>query len=134
SSFEDGTNKWTATNATLASVASPVKHGAKALSLSSSAAGNMSVDNTSFRSSAEAGKVYTGSAWVRTAVSSRSDQVSLSFYDNTGTIIGSATAGTAVADSTSSWTRATVTATAPANTTTVKVTVTVLSTAAAAEV
>lgn len=61
-----------------------------------------------------AGTAYTFSFYLFNTVASRQGRADIRFYDSGGTIIGSATSGTAATATQNTWTRFSVTATAPA--------------------
>jgi hypothetical protein len=61
------------------------------------------------------GVFYAAMLLTRAATAARSKTLGLLFYDKTGTVIGSATAGTARTDTTTGWTRLDVQAVAPSN-------------------
>jgi hypothetical protein len=83
---------------------------------------------------AAAGVFYAAMTKTASATVARSKQLALLFYNAAGTLIGSATPGTAVTDTTASWTMLLVQAIAPAGTATMALQLTVTGTAAAGEV
>lgn len=117
-SFDTNASGWAGNNCAVARVTTPVQSGAGALSLTSSAAGQIYAINTAHYSGTPAlaagGLAYTLSAYVRSAAVSRNASVGIEWYDSAGTYISTST-GSAVASSTSAWTRVSVTATAPVN-------------------
>jgi hypothetical protein len=139
-SFEQNTDGWAGLNATLARVSTPFYHPFSTTDsegqpvtptgwsarLTCTVAGSIVLDSVSARPAISAGKVITFSIYVRSATVSRQVNVNLQFFDN-GTpatdttdalppavLSGGSFFGTAVATSTTGWTRVTVTATAPA--------------------
>lgn len=101
----DATGWASATNApTLAQNATQFLDGTKSLSLTATAAGpaNMEATTGAAKFPLVGGKEYTVKASFRAAVTPRSCQVKLWWYDNTNTFISAGNSGT-VTDSTSAW-------------------------------
>jgi phage tail-like protein len=126
-SFEANTTGWTAgTASTIAR--STAKHWRDTAALQ---LGRTGTTGTSMAFSttgtggvpAVAGDYYSASAYFLAGTISRSTQIGLMFYNSAGTFIGSTTFGTAVADNSATWVRASVTALAPVGTAFVAVTV-----------
>jgi hypothetical protein len=142
SGFEGGTGTWlNLSNSTLADTAVQAHSGVNSLQMTSVAAGLMTathvtVGNISTGGAAVSpGDFVTCNAWFRSAVSPRSCEVGLAYYDITGTVIGSNVFGTAVADTTSGWTQVFGPGSAaPANAVWVRLVVGVQATGAANEV
>ena len=102
--------------ATVARVTTPTAEGAGALQATKAGgAGNMDLltNGSNLGFGVKAGQIYTALASVRSAVTSRSAQVAIGWYDRAGNSI-SVTAGSTVVTSTSSWIQASYTGTAPA--------------------
>jgi hypothetical protein len=83
---------------------------------------------------ASAGVFYAAMTKTASATVARSKQLALAFYNASGTLIGSASPGTAVTDTTTGWTTVAAQAIAPAGTATVALQLTVTGTAAAGEI
>lgn len=136
SSFEaTGVGNWVnLANAGVSRVTTDASHGAGSLQLSSLAAGNMSARLASAgRVASGPGVQWTAVADFRAGASVRSTRVDIEFYDAGGTIIGTATQGTAGNDAVGSYTQRSVTATSPALTASVGMVVNVLATGGIAE-
>jgi hypothetical protein len=137
SSFEaTGTGNWVnAANATLTRGTTDASHGTGSMQLTSVASGNMSARlSAAGRPVAAPGQIWSATADFRAGTTARSTRVDIEFYNSGGTIIGSATQGTAGSDATGAYTTRTVaSATAPANTASVGAVLNVLSTGAAGE-
>lgn len=138
--FEGGIANWTnPTNCTVAQTAAQAHSGTKSLAMTSAASGDM------FAAHCTAGNIATqgmgvmpgdtvvASAWFRSAVSVRSCNVGVDFYQRNGSFI-SRLAGGNISDSTSAWTQATATVTAPALAFYCRASTGVLATGAASEV
>jgi len=137
SSFEaTGVGNWvSAANATLTRGTTDASHGVGSMQLASVASGNMSARLASAgRPAASPGQVWSATADFRAGTTARSTRVDIEFYNAGGTIIGTATQGTAGNDATGAYTTRTVaSATAPALTASVNAVLNVLATGAAAE-
>jgi hypothetical protein len=83
---------------------------------------------------ATAGVFYAAMTKTASAAATRSKQLALAFYNASGTLIGSVFPGTAVTDTTTSWTTLLAQAVAPSGTTFMALQLTVTGTAAANEV
>lgn len=121
-SFEDTTvapvGSWISlTNCSLARSTAQSAYGLASMTMTASSAATMEAITRSGTSGmlVEGGTTYTFLASFRTAVTGRSVNVGARFYDRTGTIIGSSNYGSAVTDTTSGWTQATMSMMAPAN-------------------
>lgn len=113
SDLENTIGTWAAVaNCAVARTNAQAQHGSWSLSLTSTAAGNMSA-RTAGKYKVTAGARYVGMVSFRSAVSARSCQAQIQWYDATGAALSVSTGG-AVADTTTGWTQATVTANAPA--------------------
>lgn len=135
-SVETDATGWAAiTNVNIAQTAAQAQSGTKSLSMSSVAGGAMAADTTPITTvPAVPGETYTGRASVRSAVSARNCRVNLKFYTAASALIGAASNGAQVADTTVGWTEIFCTAVAPLTTAYVRVEVEVLATGGAAEV
>lgn len=131
STLDVDTTGWSATtNCAISRVTTPVKSGAGALALTSSAAGDMAASTSTVE--VVEGQSYTATAQVRTAANGRSAKVSIDFYDAAGALL-LAVEGTTSTDTTSYAAR-TVTGVAPFKTSSARVRVTFAATAAASEI
>lgn len=114
-----GTGTWAVFigGATLARVTSPVATGVGALSVTKTAAVSdtevLTSGSTSGAYRVKAGQLYTGLASFRAAATPRSCNVGISWYSRTGAGLG-LNYGTAITDTTTGYTQASVQATAPA--------------------
>ncbi len=136
STIETDTSGWSANaNCTITRVTTVFEQGAAALSLSSTASGDMSATTSTGGSGAPvtAGQMYTATASLRAAASPRSCRMDIRWYDGAGALLSTST-GSAVADTATGFTRITVSAAAPGSATYAAVLVTVLATGAAAEI
>ena len=134
-SFEGGVGSWVgATNATVAQSTTQALDGSYSLAATATATGTMSFSTATGVSGypVQVGQTYTGMVSARAAATSRNVTAAIVWYNASGTLLSTNT-GTAVADTTTGWTQATVTASAPTSAAyaTLKVTVT---SAAASEV
>lgn len=133
---ETDTTGWAAfVNATIDRfVTASAFNGGAVLRLTSAAAGYMQaaspVGTAGF--AVAVGTMYTGSAWFRTAVTSRQCQIEIWWYNSAGTFLSYDT-GPSQSDVTGSWTQAAVTATAPINAAYGRLVLTVLATGGASE-
>ena len=122
-------------NATVVRSNTFAAYGAWSLRLTSVAGGDMTVKTADAGYRVEGGVSYTFLAQFRTAVSARSCQVGVAWYDRTGAIIGAAAFGSSVTDSSANFNaQATLTAAAPANAVWASMRARVLATGAASEV
>lgn len=121
------------TNATIGSTAAQHANGAKSVSLTSVAAGDMNAI-LNREQAVTAGQTYTARASARSAVSARSVKVGIRWVDVAHANIGSIIYGTPANDSTGGWTDYFVTAVAPANAVYAKVVLFVTGTGGASEV
>lgn len=140
STFDGGTaGGWTAAgNSSIAQVASPVQAGAGALRLTSLAAGAMqaaSVAAASFASMlpVQPGDSVAASGYFRSAVTGRSCNIGVDFYDSSGTVVGATLRGSNITDTTTGYTQATAAVTAPSGAAWARANTQVLATAAAGE-
>lgn len=140
--FEGGIGTWAATTGTPAIVSSTdqAHSGSDSLKLTSAASGNMGAASSSAAAiltngiPVVAGQGVYVQAWFRSAVSARSCNLQVNWYDNTGTTTGSTSTSGSITDSTSAWTMASASFTAPASAAFFRVNGQVLSTAASNEV
>ena len=121
STFDGGTlGTWVAAgNSTIAQVSTPTQAGAGAQRLTSVAAGAMQSASIAAASYASMLPVNQGdtlacTGYFRAAVSARSCNMGVDFYDVNGNAVGSTLRGSNVTDSTSAYTQATASVTAPA--------------------
>lgn len=130
-SFETDTTGWSTNAGTIARVTTQFDHGAASLRQTAPGGGGTTNAFTTTGTGgfeAIARRTYTAQCKSKAAVTGRSFNVSLIWYDQAGAQISVST-GTTVANNTSTWTQATVTATAPATAATAAVYVQWLSTA-----
>jgi hypothetical protein len=140
STFEGSLGNWVAvTNNTSTDTAAQAHGGVNSMSMSSTAAGDMTSASCVAGSIAAQGfAVVPGSAvtvqgWVRAAVSARTCSVGVDWYTSGGGFI-STSYGTGAADSTSAWTLISASVTAPATAAFARVNAKVAATGAGAEV
>jgi hypothetical protein len=140
STFEGGISTWVASvNCSVAQSSAQAHGGTKSLALTSTASGTMSAAHVTATPNGlggiavTAGTVYTVSGWFRSAVSARTCDMQVSWYNSAGTFI-STTTGATIVDSTSAWTQATSDHTAPAAAAFAIVLTQVVSTGGASEV
>jgi hypothetical protein len=145
-SFDGGTGHWASpVNCTYADTAAQAHTGANSVALTSAAAGNMSLQSctaatvATFGMRVRAGDLIYGSGWFRAAVSARSCQIGIAFYDSNGALISTAfgaviLGASSIPDTTSGWTQAFAEASAPPNAAWAILVAQVLATGAAAEV
>jgi hypothetical protein len=140
STFESGSGQWVTTgNSVLAVTTAQAHAGTHSLQLTSSASGSMQAacfqaGNILTQGMAcTSGDTINAKAWFRTAVSSRSCNIGVDFYDSLGTFISTVRGGN-ITDSTSAWTQATAAVTAPAGSAWCRPNGQVVSTGAANEV
>lgn len=141
SGFEASIGTWvTGGNSTIAQTAAQAHSGTNSLGVTSVAAGNMEAQHTlpanilTTGLPVVPGQQVFAQAWFRTAVSARTCQVAVGYYDANGGSLGPQL-GPTITDSTSAWTRATDGGTfiAPANAAFALVYVQINSTGGAAE-
>ena len=138
--FESGIGTWVAAgNCSLSDSAAQAHTGVDSLALTSAAAGNMGAVSCSAATITTngmpvvAGALVPISAWFRSAVSARSCNVGIDFYNASGGLI-STLRGANITDSTTGWTQARATLTAPAASAFCRASPQVLATGAASEV
>jgi hypothetical protein len=138
--FEGGNGTWQNTgNCTIANTTAQAHSGAASLQMTSVAAGNMSTIHCATGNILTQGlpvlpgDQVTGTAWFRTALSARSCQIELDWFNSSGTFL-STTNGPNVTDSSSAWVQATFTGAAVANAAFCRIRAAVLSTGGASEV
>lgn len=129
----DATGYTAGSNTTIARSTAQAADGSASLSLTSTAAGNVSAAGLIAGKPAIPGELFTAVASVRSAASVRSCRVDLEFLDGSNVQTGYV-GGTPVNSSTTGFVQLTATGTAPANTVKVRIWVIALSTAAGAEV
>lgn len=139
STFDGSTGGWAGvTNCTIAQVSTPTQAGAGALRLTSSAAGNMNADNLlggSYQSMmpVNQGDTVTATGYWRAAVTARSANIGVDFFDVSGNTVGGTLRGSNITDSTTAYTQATAAVTAPAGAAYARANAQVVSTGAANE-
>jgi hypothetical protein len=135
-SLETDTTGWTGNiNCTISRTTAVALVGVASLQMSSTAAGTMTAITPTGASGVAVSPdaVYTASASFRTAVTSRSCDVRISWYTSAGAFISTDSA-TPITDATGSWTQCVVSAVSPSNAAFAAIDVRVLSTGAGSEV
>ncbi len=140
STFEGGIANWVAkTNCTIAQSSAQSHGGTKSLALTSAASGTMTAQhvtdspNGTTGFAVAGGGSYVASGWFRSAVSARTCEMQVHWFDSAGSSV-STTTGSTITDSTSAWTQASSAHTAPATAVYAIVQATVVSTGGASEV
>jgi hypothetical protein len=140
STFEAGIAGWVAkTNCTIAQSSAQAHGGTKSLALTSTASGTMTAQhvtdspNGTTGFAVNGGGSYVASGWFRSAVSARTCEMQVHWFDSAGSSI-STTTGSTITSSTSAWTQAASAHTAPATAVYAIVQATVVSTGGASEV
>lgn len=140
STFEAGIAGWVLkTNCTIAQSSAQAHGGTKSLALTSAASGNMTAQhvtdspNGTTGFAVAGGGSYVASGWFRSAVSARTCEMQVHWFDSAGSSV-STTTGSTITDSTSAWTQASSAHTAPATAAFAIVQATVVSTGGASEV
>ena len=108
-SFDLTTGGWVGGNASVAHVTSPTQAGLGALAMAATSAGTagaVSGNGPTTWTPAQAGQVYTGSAWTEAASTGRSVDAALGFISSTGTTT-TAVWGQVTPDVTTGWTHTT---------------------------
>jgi len=140
STFEGGIANWVAkTNCTIAQSSAQAHGGTKSLALTSAASGTMTAQhvtdspNGTTGFAVNGGGSYVASGWFRSAVSARTCEMQVHWFDSAGSSV-STTTGSTITSSTSAWTQASSAHTAPATAVYAIVQATVVSTGGASEV
>lgn len=113
--FEANATSWTGTNVTVARTTAQAHSGTASLSVTATTAANMSAESSAAGTAAfpvASSTVYRASAWVRTAVTGRTTDVRINWYDSGGGLISTSDSAN-ITDSTT-WQQLTLTATSPA--------------------
>jgi len=140
STFEGGISTWVAkTNCTIAQTSAQAHGGTKSLALTSAASGTMTAQHVTDSPNGKGGFAvngggsYVASGWFRSAVSARTCEMQVHWFDSAGSSV-STTTGSTITSSTSAWTQASSAHTAPATAAYAIVQATVVSTGGASEV
>jgi Baseplate J-like protein len=127
-SIETDITGWTAYGGcTVARSTSQAADGAASAQITSTGSGNMQVRLTTAKPASFAQR-WTGGMSFRSAATARSCRAQLEFLNAGGGVIGTASLGTSVTDSTSGWIAATVSAIAPEGTATVRLVAQIIAT------